>query len=52
MLRVKVVVSGMSVSLKGNAPVMKTWKMLEGHVQVMLLSIPLQIYETITAVAY
>ena len=36
MLRVKVVVSGMSVSLKGNASVLKTGKMSEGHVQVCL----------------
>ena len=36
MLRVKAVVSGMPVSLKGNASVIKTWKMLEGHVQVCL----------------
>ena len=36
MLRVKAVVSGMSVSLKGNASARKTWKMLEGHVQVCL----------------
>ena len=36
MLRVKAVVSGMSVSLKGNAPVTKTRKMLEGHVKVCL----------------
>ena len=34
MLRVKAVVSGMSVSLKGNASARKAWKMLEGHVQV------------------
>ena len=34
MLRVKAVVSGMSVSLKRNVSVMKTRKMLEGHVQV------------------
>ena len=34
MLRAKAVVSGMSVSLKGNAYVTKTRKMLEGHVQV------------------
>ena len=34
MLRVKVVVSGMSVSLKGNASVLKAGKMLEGHAQV------------------
>ena len=34
MLRVKAVVSGMSVSFKGNASVTKTRKMLEGHVQV------------------
>ena len=34
MLRVKAVVCGMSVSLKGNASVLKTGKMLEGHVQV------------------
>ena len=36
MLRVKAVVSGMSVSLKGNASARKTWKMWEGHVQVCL----------------
>ena len=36
MLRVKAVVSGMSVSLKGNASARKTWKMLERHVQVCL----------------
>ena len=36
MLRVKAVVSGMSVSLKGNASARKTWKMCEGHVQVCL----------------
>ena len=36
MLRVKAVVSGMSVSLKGNASARKIWKMLEGHVQVCL----------------
>ena len=36
MLRAKAVVSGMSVSLKGNASVLKTGKMLEGHVQVCL----------------
>ena len=36
MLRVQAVVSGMSVSLKGNASVRKTWKMLEGNVQVCL----------------
>ena len=29
-------VSGMSVSLKGNASARKTWKILEGHVQVCL----------------
>ena len=34
MLRVKAVVSGMSVSLKGNVSVTKTRKMLEEHVQV------------------
>ena len=34
MLRVKAVVSGMSVSLKGNVSVTKTRKMLKGHVQV------------------
>ena len=34
MLRVKAVVSGMSVSLKENASVLKTGKILEGHVQV------------------
>ena len=34
MLRVKAVVSGMSVSLKGNASVLKAGKMLEGRVQV------------------
>ena len=34
MLRVKAVVSGMSVSFKGNASARKTRKMLEGHVQV------------------
>ena len=34
MLRVKAVVSGMSVSLKGNVSVAKTRKMLEGHAQV------------------
>ena len=34
MLRVKAVVSGMLVSLKGNASVLKTGKMLEGRVQV------------------
>ena len=52
MFGVKAVVSGMPVGLKGNASVIKTWKMLEGHVQVLLLSIPLQIYEAITVVAY
>ena len=52
MLRAKAEGSGMSVSLKGNASVMKTWKMLEGHVQVLLLSIPLQIYEAITVGVY
>ena len=52
MFGVKAVVSGMSVSLKGNASVMKTWKMLDGHVQVQLLSIPLQIYEANIVVAY
>ena len=36
MLRVKAVVSGISVSLKGNVSVTKTRKMLEGHVQVCL----------------
>ena len=36
MLRVKAVVSGMPVSLKGNVSARKTWKMLEGHVQVCL----------------
>ena len=36
MLRAKAVVSGMSVSLKGNASVLKTAKMLEGYVQVCL----------------
>ena len=52
MFGVKAVVSGIPISLKGNASVMKTWKMLEEHVQVLLLSIPLQIHEVITAVAY
>ena len=52
MFGVKVVVSGMPVSLKGNASVMKIWKILEGHVQVQLLSIPLQIYEANIVVAY
>ena len=36
MFRAKAVVSGMSVSLKGNASVLKTAKMLEGYVQVCL----------------
>ena len=36
MLRVKAVVSGTSVSLKGNVSARKTWKMLEGNVQVCL----------------
>ena len=34
MLLVKAVVSGMSVSLRGNVSVTKTRKMLEGHVEV------------------
>ena len=52
MFGVKAVVSGMPVSLTGNTSVMKTWIMLEGHVQVLLLSIPLQIYEAITVATY
>ena len=36
MFCVKAVVSGMRVSFKGNASVTKTWKMLEGHVEVCL----------------
>ena len=36
MLRAKVVVSGMSVSLKENVSVTKTRKILAGHVQVCL----------------
>lgn len=52
MFGVKAVVSGTSVSLKGNASARKTWKMLEGHVQVLLLSIPLQMYEAISVVVY
>ena len=52
MFGVKAVVSGMPVSLKGNASVVKTWKILEGHVQVQLLSIRLQIYEANIVVAY
>ena len=36
MFPVKAVGSGMSVSLKGSAPVTKTWKILEGLVMVCL----------------
>ena len=37
---------------KGKRSVVKTWKNFAGHVQVQLLSIPLQIYEANIVVAY